>query len=227
MTEGAPKISIKGFRDGLLVTMGDGAPWEEAEQALLAAIGERADFFRGARVALDVGSRPLKAAQLGKLRDRLSDLEVTLWAVLSDSPKTQETARALGLEIELGRPRPGRVVRPIQPHPEGEEALLVRRTLRSGMRVAFDGHVVILGHVHPGAEVIAGGSIIVWGRLRGVAHAGAQGDRDAVVCALDLSPTQLRIADLIATAPPERGSPVPEMAVVRDGQVVAEPWTAR
>jgi len=227
MTEGAPKISIKGFREGLLVTIGDGAPWEAAEQTLLGTIGKRADFFRGARVALDLGSRPLNAAQLGKLRDRLSDLGVTLWAVLSESPKTQDTARTLGLRIELGRPRPGRVVRPIQPHPEGEEALLVRRTLRSGMRVAFDGHVVILGHVHPGAEVVAGGSIIVWGRLRGVAHAGAQGDREAVVCALDLSPTQLRIADLIATAPPDRDKPLPEMAAVREGQVVAEPWVLR
>ena len=227
MAEAAPKIEIKGIRDGLLITVGDGGAWEAAEAALLATIGERADFFNGARMALDVGSRPLKAAQLGKLRDRLSDFGITLWAVVSESPKTQETARSLGLEIHLTKPRPGRVVRPIEPHPDGEDALLIRRTMRSGMRVEFGGHVVVLGNVHAGAEIIAGGDIIVWGRLKGVAHAGAGGNTKAVVCALDLSPTQLRIANAIATAPPRRGKPAPEMASVKGGQVVAEPWDGR
>ncbi len=227
MAEAAPKIEIKGIREGLLVTIGDGASWETAEAALLSTIGERADFFNGARVALDVGARPLKAAQLGKLRDRLSDFGITLWAVVSESPKTQETARSLGLDIHLAKPRPGRVVRPLEARAEGEEALLVRRTLRSGMRVEFHGHVIVLGNVHAGAEIIAGGNIIVWGRLKGVAHAGAHGNTDAVVCALDLSPTQLRIAGVIATAPPRRGKPTPEIASVKDGQVIAEPWQGK
>ena len=222
-----PKIEIKGVRDGLLITVGDRGDWPAAQDALLETIRARGEFFRGARLALDVGPRPLKAASLGRLRDRLADLGVTLWAVLSESPKTQETARTLGLEIHLARPRPGRVVRPVDTRPRGEEALLVRRTLRSGMRVEFAGHVVVLGNVHAGAEVVAAGDIIVWGHLRGVAHAGAQGNAAAVVCALDLSPTQLRIADHIATAPPRQGPPVPEMAAVRDGQVVAEPWTPK
>ena len=224
MAEAAPKIDIKGIREGLLVSIGDGASWETAEAALLNAIGKQADFFNGARVALDVGARPLKAAQLGKLRDRLSDFGITLWAVISESPKTQETARSLGLEIHLSKPRPGRVVKPLEARAEGEEALMVRRTLRSGMRVTFPGHVIVLGNVNAGAEIIAGGDIIVWGRLKGVAHAGASGNTAAVVCALDLSPTQLRIADLIATAPPRRGNPTPEIASVKDGQVVAESW---
>jgi len=227
VAEVAPKIEIKGIRDGLLITIGDGADWESVQAALIARIEAQADFFNGARVALDVGSRPLKAAQLGKLRDRLGDFGITLWAVTSDSPKTQQNARSLGLETQLTKPRPGRVVKPLDPHPEGEEALLVRRTLRSGMRVTFAGHVVVLGNVHPGAEIIAGGDIIVWGRLKGVAHAGANGNTQAVVCALDLSPTQLRIAGHIATAPPRKGKPVPEKASLKDGQVVAEPWSGK
>jgi len=227
VAEIAPKIEIKGIRDGLLITIGDAASWEAVQDALLTLIGERADFFKGARVALDVGSRPLKAAQLGKLRDQLSDLGITLWAVTGDSPKTQQNARSLGLETQLTKPRPGRVVRPLEAHPEGEAALFVRRTLRSGMRVAFEGHVIVLGNVHPGAEIIAGGDIIVWGRLRGVAHAGANGNTQAVVCALDLSPTQLRIAGHIATAPPRKGKPVPEKAFLKGNQVIAEPWSGK
>ena len=55
-------------------------------------------------------------------------------------------------------------------------------------------------------------------------HAGAEGDEKSVVCALDLSPTQLRIAGEIAVTPKRRGKPQPEMARLENGQVVAEVW---
>lgn len=100
----------------------------------------------------------------------------------------------------------------------------VKRTVRSGVRIEYEGNVVVVGDVNPGAEVVAGGSVVVWGRLRGVVHAGAGGDTEAVVCALDLSPTQLRIATEIATTPDRRSQPVPEMARLKDGHLVAEPW---
>ncbi|HEX7008861.1 MAG TPA: septum site-determining protein MinC, partial [Phycisphaeraceae bacterium] len=79
---------------------------------------------------------------------------------------------------------------------ERGEAALVQRTLRSGQVVRHQGHLTVLGDVNPGAEVIAGGSVVVWGRVRGTVHAGALGDRSAQICALELAPTQLRIADL-------------------------------
>jgi septum site-determining protein MinC len=105
--------------------------------------------------------------------------------------------------------------------------LLIRRTLRSGQRVRFYGNVVVLGDVNPGAEITAGGDIIVMGWLRGLAHAGAEGDETAVVGAFRLNPTQLRIAHYIARAP-EGGDAVlpevPEVAEVRDGQLVIDRW---
>jgi septum site-determining protein MinC len=106
----------------------------------------------------------------------------------------------------------------------GEEAVLVRRTLRSGRSIRHRGHVVVIGDVNPGAEIVAGGDIVVWGRLRGIAHAGADGNSETVVCALDLSPTQLRIAHHIAISPARKGEPKPELARVKNGQIVAERW---
>lgn len=70
-------------------------------------------------------------------------------------------------------------------------------SLRSGQRVEFEGSLVIIGDVNPGAEVIAGENIIVLGELRGLAHAGAKGNRDAVIEAVGIEATQLRIADII------------------------------
>ncbi|SMC02617.1 septum site-determining protein MinC [Sulfobacillus thermosulfidooxidans] len=105
--------------------------------------------------------------------------------------------------------------------------LLIRKTLRSGQHVRFYGNVVVLGDVNPGAEITAGGDIIVMGWLRGLAHAGAEGNQDAVVAAFRLSPTQIRIAHFIGRAPDSDESAlptVPEIAEVRDGQLIIDQW---
>jgi septum site-determining protein MinC len=109
----------------------------------------------------------------------------------------------------------------------GEGAVLVRRTLRSGYSLQHKGHVIVIGDANPGSEIIAAGDIVVWGRLLGVVHAGAEGDEGAVVCALDLSPTQLRIAGQISIPPKRRGKPQPEMARIENGKVVAELWNPK
>lgn len=223
-------IAIKGIKDGLLVTVSDAEGWADTSRALLARIDQTADFFKGARVALAVGARAINAADLGRLRDALSDRGVSLWAVLSDSPLTTNAAQALGLNVALPTSTPQTRSVPekeIDSEEARDEAVFLRHTLRSGRSVRHRGHVIVVGDVNPGAEIVAGGDIVVWGRLRGVAHAGADGDAGAVVCALDLSPTQLRIAEHIATSPARKGDPKPEMARIKNGQIVAERWSAK
>ncbi|RME06724.1 MAG: septum site-determining protein MinC [Anaerolineae bacterium] len=201
--------------------------WEEAQAGLLERIQAQADFFRGADLSLDVGDQELRAAELGRLRDQVAELGVALRAVLSTSEFTRQTAETLGLMTYLPRTEPERSGQAFDTRVAGDEALLVRRTLRSGNSIQFPGHVVVIGDVNPGAEIIAGGHVLVWGRLRGTVHAGAEGDEEAVVCALELSPTQLRIADVVSVAPKMKGKPQPEMAHLVDGKVVAERWDAR
>jgi septum site-determining protein MinC len=95
-------------------------------------------------------------------------------------------------------------------------------TLRGGQVLHHTGNIVVVGDVNPGAELLATGDILVFGRLAGIAHAGAQGDDSARIYALDLAPTQLRIATSIAAdaEPKRRSTPVPEAAVARDGRIV-------
>ncbi len=219
-----PKVQIKGIREGLLINLGDG-DWQEVQKALLEHLDQQAEFLQGARLALDVGNHILKAVDMSQLRNEISERGLTLWAVLSNSPTTEKTAQILGLATRINKPRPERQIHSLDTKIQGgEHAVLVQRTLRSGYSLEFPGHVVILGDINPGAQVIAGGNIIVWGRLLGMVHAGAEGDTNSLVCALDLTPTQLRIADQIAITPKRRGKPMPEIARVVDGQVVAELW---
>lgn len=219
-----PKVQIKGIRDGLLITLGEGS-WEDLEQALLESLDKETEFLRGARLALDVGNHILKAAELGELRKKISERGLTLWAVLSNSPKTVQTAQTLGMATRITGRSSGK--KPSQGYTklkQGEDAILVRRTLRSGFSLRHAGHVVVIGDVNPGAEIIASGDVVVWGRLRGLVHAGAEGNENAVVCALDLSPTQLRISGSIVVTPKRQGKSSPELARLKDGQILAETW---
>ena len=105
-----------------------------------------------------------------------------------------------------------------------ENTILIQRTLRSGQSIHYNGNVVVVGDVNPGAEITAAGNVIVIGSLRGVVHAGSGGDESAVIMAFCLQPTQLRIANYI-TRPPD-GTPAepnyPEIASLKDGVVTIE-----
>lgn len=220
------RVEIKGVQNALLVTLGDG-DWQDAERSILERVKAQNSFFKGARVAVDVGERSLRAADLGSFRDHLSDLEVTLWAVLSSVDGTEETARRLGLATRLpGTSTRKQKIAPVNTEFDGESSVLLRKTMRSGYKVSHPGHITVIGDVNPGAEIIAGGDIVVWGRLRGMVHAGADGNTEAMVCALDMNPMQLRIADKIAVPPKRKKGEVvqPEVARIVNDQVVAEPW---
>ncbi len=230
------RITIKGIRQGLLVTLGDG-DWRDVLDKLEAHLDENPTFFRGGRLALEVGDRALTHTQIEDVRSMVARHGVEMWALVSSNAVTRAAARESGLVVDLGPAGdPERGVDEAtgdlawargRESAKGscDEAVMVRRTLRSGQTLRHPGHIVIIGDVNPGAEVVAGRDIVVWGRVRGLVHAGALGDEDAVICALDLAPMQLRIGSHIARSPEERPSQLmPEKASVREGQIVVVPW---
>jgi len=238
MQQSRQGISIKGIREGILISLGPGA-FSQLLQELSSELLSRDGFLDGSRVTLSVGQQAVEPGQLLKIQELLADHQMELWTVLAEKESSKEAARKLGLatrlpgskvdldgnalpevEIDLGEPPGGRTEKT-----EGSNSLLLRETLRSGRSVFHEGHVVVIGDVNPGAEIMAGGDVIVWGKLRGMVHAGAMGDSSAVICALQLNPTQLRIAGQIAIPPAgKQQKPAPEQAAIQDGQIVAVPW---
>ena len=226
-------VDIKGTSDGLIIHVGAG-DWNTLLSALADRLAQTPAFFRGGRVALDVGPRQLTTLQIESIGELLGRYQVSLWAILSESGETQRVAGQLGLETALSSPLvahlAGQAARGETLGQEEERALLVKRILRSGQHIHHEGPVVLIGDVNPGAEVVSTGDVLVWGRLRGNVHAGADGNDQSVVCALSLSPMLLRIGHHMARSPgdesvqsDERPS-VPEVAFVHDGQIVAQPW---
>lgn len=233
-------IDFKGIRQGILVTMSEDENWPTISADLAARIDSQKEFFRGANMVLQVGKRSIRRHELDSLITLLEKRSVRLIAVLSESATTQGATRKLDLATELSAlemisAHPGDVPEteafpmPVAPAMnstvQGAEAVLIRRTLRSGNTIEHHGHVIVVGDVNAGAEIIAGGDVIVWGHLRGTVHAGADGNQDAVVCALNLEPTQLRIGALISVSPNRRRRrPQPERAYIEGGQIHAEAW---
>ena len=221
--ENPDRIVIKGTSNGVIVTIGPGE-WQAVLEQLAKKLSQRSSFFKGGRVSLAVSKRLLEAEAIEAVGRLLAEHHMTLWAVTSDAPETRAAAQSLGLEVESAvSPAPGAVA---DQDSLVETTITIRRTLRSGQSVEHPGSVVVIGDVNPGAKIVAGRNIIIWGRLRGSAHAGAVIADDAFVCALELSPMQLSIGNIISRAPVEAAPAeiMPEMALVQNGQIVAEGW---
>lgn len=155
------------------------------------------------------------------LRKALSELPESPLEVEVSGPVSKDVLEAL---LEIGQNR-GLSLRPQR----GEKLIpyteVIDQNLRAGSRIESPGTVVILGDVNPGAEVVAAGDIIVVGKLRGLAHAGANGQEEAAIWAMSLEAKQIRIANHVAQAPTEdKGGRGPERARVAEGRIVLEGW---
>jgi septum site-determining protein MinC len=216
----AELIAIKGTRDGLRLQLDEAVEWPVLLGALGDQLGQGAQFYSGAKVVVDVGERALDQEQLAALLALMQMHGIAPESLASTSKESRNAARAAGVAARA-------LSRPAGDAEAHGAAAFVQRTVRSGQVIRHQGHVTVLGDVNAGAEIIAGGSVVVWGRLRGTVHAGALGDRTVVICALDLAPTQLRIADLIARAPEGGSGKLPEIARVVGDQISVAAWEQR
>ena len=221
-------IAIKGVNDGLLISLSTTESWQSVTDQLVSRIDEQAEFYAGANITVELGARPVPKYELSSLKALLERRGLSLSLVLSESDTTRKSAAALEVATENislpEAPTPAVLeTAPVNPEETGTHGVLFRRTLRSGRTIHSDGHVIVFGDVNPGAKVIATGDIVVWGKLRGYVHAGADGNESAIVCALDMNPSQLRIADFVVTSPPDKRKKImPEVALVRDNQIIVE-----
>ena len=206
-------ITFKGVKEGIYVNI-EGNDFIAIKNELNKKISNSPEFYKGSKL-LGIKSNELSGEELLDLKYILKykyDLIILEEGLPSyiidgnDSNIIKEEVIFEGIE-------------------EGMTSF-IKGTLRSGQVVEYDGNIVIIGDVNPGSLIEAGGNIIVLGTLRGVAHAGKGGNSNSIVASYNLSPTQLRIADKIARSPDHGvdGSRIPEVAIIKNGEVVIEPY---
>lgn len=171
--------------------------WQQMRQRL------QSDRFRVANtpVYLMAKDRLLDTRQLQELAEVLSEVQLQLKSVATSRRQTAIAAVSSGYSVEQLQPETS-LSSEIKTTPTPlADALYLEMTVRSGVEIRHPGSVIVLGDLNPGGIVVADGDILVWGRLRGVAHAGASGNRECLIMSLQMEPTQLRIADAVARAP--------------------------
>lgn len=208
-------MEFRGTRSGVLLKARVGSDLPLFLDRLRQRLEGSKGFFSGSSVRVQFEDGEVSAEAVLRISSVLSECGLQLCSI-----STGADQRAYG-DHGLGTLASSSVVA------EDGNSILVKRTLRSGQRVDFGGNVIVLGDVNPGAEIVAGGDIVVMGSLRGVAHAGAYGDDNAVVVAFRLSPTQLRIADRISRSPDAAlvNAGFPEVARISTGAIVIETFS--
>ncbi len=186
--------------------------WQQIQLRLMA--GDRLRI-PNAIVHLMAGDRLLDTRQLQELSETLSKVQLQLKCVSTSRRQTAIAAVSAGYSVEQLERESSLSITSTATATPLSDALYLEMTVRSGVEIRHPGTVIILGDLNPGGIVVADGDILVWGRLRGVAHAGATGNRECLIMAVQMEPTQLRIADAVARSPEK--SPMqflPEVAYV-------------
>lgn len=178
------------------VALAWGEVWQQFKQLLAAR--ER-HWQPNTIVHLITDDRLLDTRQLSAIAEALSEVQLQLKSVHTRRRQTAVVAATAGYSVEqITAADP--LTKPETP-PAIEEPLYIQMTLRSGTEIRHNGSVIVMGDLNPGSSIVAEGDILVWGRLRGVAHAGCKGNAKCLIMALQLEPTQIRIADYVARAP--------------------------
>jgi septum site-determining protein MinC len=176
--------------------------WSEIWQQMKLRL-KGGDRFRlpNTPVHLVARDRLLDTRQLQELAESLNEVELQLKSVSTSRRQTAIAAVSSGYSVEQVQPESTLNLASVTAAQPLADALYLQMTVRSGQLIRHPGSVIILGDLNPGGIVVADGDILVWGRLRGIAHAGASGNRECLIMAVQMEPTQLRIADALARAP--------------------------
>lgn len=217
-------VAFKGTVNGLTIIMKEEEPFEEIVEQINEKVMSASKFFDGAVLSVKYKGKDLTAEQEEQIFGILSEqsgAKITSFSRDLDSPKPSDLEKENSFVQKMQMKKV--FFKGIQ---EGNTKFH-RGTVRSGQLLNFNGNIVILGDVNPGAEIISTGNVVVMGYLRGIVHAGADGNKESVIAALNLAPTQLRIANMIARAPDgdsAKNGFTPELACIKNDQVYIEKY---
>ena len=196
-------ISMK--KDEIVIRISEGAEHKETVECLKKKLPALKKLYKTEKTPICVMGKVLKNKEIEQIKKMITseiDVEVTF-----DSPKV------LGLHG---------IKRAFEKEVDNSETKFHRGSLRCGQRLEFEGSIVVLGDVNSGAEVIAGENIVVLGVLRGLAHAGAKGNKKTIIASNFIDSPQIRISNIVKELEKEEVENVYQYAYIEDDKLILE-----
>lgn len=207
-------VVIKGNKHGIVVVMEENVPFDELKEALVEKFQSASKFFDKASMAVSFEGRKLSSKEEKEILDIIAENSDLNIVCVIDNDKMREDYFKKAVEEKLEE---------LSSH----TGQFYKGTLRSGQVLESESSIIVLGDVNPGARIISKGNVVVLGGLKGLVYAGANGNQDAFVVALEMAPMQIRIGDIIARSndnvPVKPAKTInPKIAFVDDGNIYIE-----
>ncbi len=233
-------VTIKGTKSGIILVLDPNTEFDVLKKEIASKFNEASTFLGKNNMGLIIRGKELSDDEQSEVADIISDnSDLTITCIIDEQSEMEKIFKNAASQSEhetVAVPES----EPVETEPSAIEynydnsAFIHTGNLRSGQDISCEQSVVVLGDVKPGANVTSYGSIFILGELRGNAFAGAGGDRNAIVMALELNPLQVRIADAIAISPDAEKGPKlrfkkkkimtsvhePEVAYIENGHIV-------
>ncbi len=214
MTEETPSVKIKGVGNSLWVTVSPEVSFDLATSELARLFEPLKHLAGSTRVVLDTGACQDNDDRHHQISTYLKDA-----FNLQEITTPQEKQSSEEKRVRMNNPRNTL-------SQSYSDTLVIAGRVRSGQNVRAKKHLIIMGDVNPGCELIAGGDILVLGSLCGTAAAGQPDNKDAVIMALDFRPLQVKIGEVVAAGRPSSGQATPEIAHLENGAIVVDDYLA-
>lgn len=198
-------VGINMKKEEIVIRISEGATHQEIMECLNKKIPALKKLYKTEKTPICVTGKILKNKEINEIKKIIKeniDVEISF-----DSPKV------LGLHG---------IKRVFESDIENSETKFYRSSVRSGQKIEFEGSIVILGDVNGGAEIIAGENIVVLGSLRGLAHAGAKGNKKAIIACNQIDCPQIRISNIVKEIEKEELEKIHQYAYIKDTEIVME-----
>ncbi|WP_291632467.1 septum site-determining protein MinC [Clostridium sp.] len=202
----ADKIILKGNKEGLnvVINMNHFSDFDDMLESLVNKLSQGRKFYKGSTLKITTELKYINERESRKLKDILFDEFLISDCIFQDQ---EDSVAKVFTGIYEGKTK------------------FLRKTIRSGQSINYPGNIVIVGDVNPGAEIYAAGNIIVLGTLRGLVHAGTNGNEKAIIAAFKLEPQILQIGNIVTRSPEDTDKPeYPEVAKIKNGTIIVEPY---
>lgn len=196
-------VSMK--RNEIIMKISEEAEYEKILEMLNKKLPVLKKLYKEAKNPIRVTGKFLKEREMAEIREIVkNEINVNI---------TFDNVNTLGL---------AGIKKTFEQNVEVSETYYFKGGIRSGQKIENEGSIVVLGDVNSGAEVIAGDNIVVLGVLRGLAHAGAKGNRKAIIASHKIESAQLRIADMLKEIEKEEINSTKQFAYIEEEKIILE-----